>query len=340
MNDDLTDTISLSTNGDNNISKSTRSKQKFVVNKNSTSTLSTSNKNLTINNSNANTSLINNESKQKYKIPFFKDFSVKFTKRENIDKKILRKFRKFLKDKTKKNMINWEMLGLNNVQKKFWICFIGDNLLPPMKYVNKESNENVDFKSFNTNYMVWLLSHKGSVELYDLYLNEQYMEVLNIFIIKFALKDTEELNQLQVDIKNLAHIFHTAIDNEENALNKNENYLQNYTENYEEDISCNSNTVNNTPSHTNTKISFNLPQENFNPMITMNAMNMNMNNNMNNNYNNNGDIFSLDMFNMINNKNPLANAKENLENSFDKSEDLGKMFNTSFDYENDYMFHE
>jgi len=36
------------------------------------------------------------------KVPMLKDYNIKFTKRENIDKKVLRKFRKFLKEKTKK----------------------------------------------------------------------------------------------------------------------------------------------------------------------------------------------------------------------------------------------
>jgi len=34
--------------------------------------------------------------------PSLKEFNAKFTKRENIDKKILRKFRKYIKEKNKK----------------------------------------------------------------------------------------------------------------------------------------------------------------------------------------------------------------------------------------------
>jgi len=65
--------------------------------------------------------------KIKYKIPFLKEFNIKFTKRENIDKKVLRKFRKFIKDKIKKGHINLSNFGLNNTQKEFWNFFIDDN---------------------------------------------------------------------------------------------------------------------------------------------------------------------------------------------------------------------
>jgi len=44
------------------------------------------------------------DQKNKYKVPTLKDYNIKFTKRENIDKKILRKFRKYLKEKTKKKI--------------------------------------------------------------------------------------------------------------------------------------------------------------------------------------------------------------------------------------------
>jgi len=44
------------------------------------------------------------DQKNKYKVPTLKDYNIKFTKRENIDKKILRKFRKYLKEKTKKKL--------------------------------------------------------------------------------------------------------------------------------------------------------------------------------------------------------------------------------------------
>jgi len=135
-----------------------------------------------------------------------KEFNLKFTKRENIDKKVLRKFRKFLKEKMKKNSINWYGMGLDENNKDFWMHFIADNLMPPMTF--KEMNDNVEFKSFNTNYMVWLLAHKGSVDLYNYYIQEQHDDLMKTFITKYNLKNQEELHQLNIYLNNIAMIFY------------------------------------------------------------------------------------------------------------------------------------
>ena len=57
-----------------------------------------------------------------------KEFQFKFTKRENIDKKILRKFRKFLKEQYKKNQINVINILSNN---KFWSDFVSLTYVHP-----------------------------------------------------------------------------------------------------------------------------------------------------------------------------------------------------------------
>jgi len=148
--------------------------------------------------------MINKEENKKSK-PCLKEFNAKFTKRENIDKKILRKFRKYIKEKNKKNLIDWNLIGLTPIQIGFWLNFIGDNMLPPMKY--KENNEEFQFKSFNTKYLLWLLSHKGFTALYKVYLDEKYDELISMFVAKYTLKKNEELNQLIFYIKNLPDIF-------------------------------------------------------------------------------------------------------------------------------------
>jgi len=67
---------------------------------------------------------------------FLKEFTQKFIKRETIDKKILRAFRKYLKKESSKILKTLE-------SKKFWIIFIKENILPPMKLVNSELKINV-----------------------------------------------------------------------------------------------------------------------------------------------------------------------------------------------------
>jgi len=238
--------------------------------------------------------------KVKVKIPYFKDFNIKFTKRENIDKKILRTFRKFLKEKLKKNGVNWYALGLNTAQKEFWINFIGENLMPPMKY--KDVTECIEFKSFSTNYIVWLLSHKGSVELYSYFINEKHEDVAGTFISKYNLKSSEEVQQLNSYIKSFAYIFNSA---KENYDDKEESKVENEEEHRDFTHFVESN------AHFENKTQNPKTKE---PQIC---------NKINN------DIFSQDIYE--------SNNKFEWNVKFD---DYNKMFNNSFDYDKDYMFNE
>jgi hypothetical protein len=131
------------------------------------------------------------------KQPAMKDLIIKFTKRENVDKKILRKFRKFLKDLSKKNKLP--------VTNDFWTIFVHENLLPPVQYNNSDLGEEINFKSFNTTYMLWLFSHDSGIELYDLFLDQKMIQVYEMFtdIVKTQQDDAELKNY----IKYFAHIY-------------------------------------------------------------------------------------------------------------------------------------
>jgi hypothetical protein len=137
------------------------------------------------------------EPKVSQKISIAKDFVIKFTKRENVDKKVLRKFRKYLKLYKKKNK-NFEL-------STFWDSFINDNLMPPMTYTNDTYNDNVTFKSFNTTYMLWLFSHKGGVDLYELFLQENKDEIISSFEPMF--KDPEDKPALESYLLHFAYIY-------------------------------------------------------------------------------------------------------------------------------------
>ena len=125
----------------------------------------------------------NNNTSKKFKM---KEFQFHFTKRENIDKYVLRKFRKYLKEAYK--------LGIDNqiisilTKEKFWYDFIAINLLPPFIY----PYEYIEFKSFNTTYMVWLFSHLNSIELYDIFIKINMQELLNYFIQKYKLSQIDD----------------------------------------------------------------------------------------------------------------------------------------------------
>ena len=174
---------------------------------------------------------VKSKEKIKKKIPFLKEFNPKFTKRENIDKKVLRKFKKYLKDyyKTKKN--DFEKLE----NKDFWIIFLNGNLFPPMKFFQKDFNRTVEFKSFNTQYMAWVFSHKPSTILYNLFLKNKGEELYQSIIKKFKIlsdsrENIETLSQLKNYVFNIADIF-TSLNNSSNinsnVVNDNTSVLNN-----------------------------------------------------------------------------------------------------------------
>lgn len=292
-NNDSKNNIEIDKDVSQNCEKKSR-QQKFVIKKN-------------------NTNIINGfeckKDKNKFKIREFKE--LKFAKRENIDKKILRKFKKYLKNRFRKNNIDWQSLGiLEQGSKNFWVSFIGSNLLPPMKYSDLKSGDVVEFKSFNTNFMVWLLCHKGSVELYDMYLYDNYQNLLNSFVNELKIKGHEEY-QLSVYIKNFARIFSSAYSDKE-IFDEKWDMPNNLSEVRTENISPPNN--NNIPNHNNVNNSTNYINtiENIN-----NINNLNNNNNLNLSYQTDNNIFS-NYNNTINNtaNNNHCNELNNNTNTF------------------------
>jgi len=126
--------------------------------------------------------------KLKKNIPFLKDFNPKFLKKENIDKKILRKFRNYVKSQYKnQNEI------FSYYDKTFWLDFTKKNLLPPMEYTDAY-NKIIEFKSFNAGYMLWLFSKVGCADLYRNFTLAHGEEVLNAFTNDYNLTNDNEIN--------------------------------------------------------------------------------------------------------------------------------------------------
>ena len=142
----------------------------------------------------------NSRQSQSIKKTKLKEFQFKFTKRENVDKKVLRKFRKFLKEKYKKNQANICSIISNN---KFWLDFISLNLLPPFSYIAEEK----EFKSFNTGYMCWIFEHANSVELYNIFIKANYQNLISHFESKYKLTNDEQFPQLKTYLNTLAIVF-------------------------------------------------------------------------------------------------------------------------------------
>lgn len=107
------------------------------------------------------------------KNPFIKHFHPKFLKKENIDKKILRRFRAYIKETNQKSP-NY----LKQYEETFWNDFSKLNLLPPMRYTSKR-NKIIEFKSFNTKYYLWLFAKNGAVELFNTFVKEKGNDFIN-----------------------------------------------------------------------------------------------------------------------------------------------------------------
>ena len=136
--------------------------------------------------------------------PFLKTFNPKFLKKENIDKKIFRKFRKFVKILFKDN----KSTIIFNKNYNFWKKFYSKNLLPPMEIILND--ELVEHKSFNTQYLLWLFKQEGTVELFKLFIKEESEKVIYNFITEYDLYQSKEPNiieKLREYIKNIPEIY-------------------------------------------------------------------------------------------------------------------------------------
>ena len=133
------------------------------------------------------------KSKERFKnsIPFLKEFNPKFLKKENIDKKIFRKFRNFVKNEYV-NSSNVETSFLFLHKEPFWKDFCTKNLLPPMKYYLPERNKLLEFKSFNTKYFIWLFSQSGTSTIFNSFVQSKGTSIVSNLIIKYNLEATEQ----------------------------------------------------------------------------------------------------------------------------------------------------
>lgn len=150
------------------------------------------------------TSSNNINPKEKVKIPYLKKFNPKSIKREEINKKVIRKFKKFIKDKIKKNL--YKETSANYF---FWKDFSTKTLLPPMFY--SQNNCTYEFKSFNSNYIVWLFSQNESKDLYKAFLEENKEDLYEYIKQMIKVSITEdiviELTNIFDYIQNFSSIY-------------------------------------------------------------------------------------------------------------------------------------
>jgi hypothetical protein len=145
----------------------------------------------------------------KQKLPHSKRFNPKFTKRENLDKKIVRKFRKFLKESYWKQPQTFDICS----NKEFWLKFVNEDVFPPSSF--SYLGQNYHFKSFNTSYICWLFSQKNAECYFNIFIKEKGEVIYKSIVEKYwrklnELSDNEKIEvekHLQFYINRFADIF-------------------------------------------------------------------------------------------------------------------------------------
>ena len=167
--------------------------------------------------------------------PFLKTFNPKFLKKENIDKKIFRRFRKFVKSLYKKNK-NLPVFIKNPL---FWRKFYVKNLLPPVKIVLNHNGNLIEHKSFNTQYLIWLFNQEGTTELFEMFAKNELEFVINNFIEEYDLSESKEpgiIEKIKQYIKYIPEIYGEQNQSKEVILEENmQNFEINYPNNKDEE---------------------------------------------------------------------------------------------------------
>ena len=108
----------------------------------------------------------------------------------NFTKKIVRKFKRYLKTR------------LDSIRYEFWILFVKENYLPPFKL-----DENNEFKSFSQLYLKWLFSHEGGIELYNDYIMQIGDREIKCMLDSYLIKDELQREKMEKYFREFALIF-------------------------------------------------------------------------------------------------------------------------------------
>ncbi len=127
-------------------------------------------------------------------IPFLKEFNQKFIKREYIDKKIMRKFRKYLKKE-------WSIIEKEVDNKEFWSRFIKENILPPFKFFVPETKNTHEFKTLSIKFLKWFFAIRDSKKLYRIFINKNGESIYNSLVN--SIQKTDKKTEIEKFTKDL-----------------------------------------------------------------------------------------------------------------------------------------
>lgn len=148
-------------------------------------------------------------------LPMLSNFKPKYTKRENIDKKTIRKFRQFVVELNKHKKFKSEEQKHSN----FWILLINGDLFPPVNFFDTNLQETICFKSLNSSYLLWFFSKTEVKEMYDKFITVQGRNYIDSLIKDYKIRDEIDKNQLDNYISNLPNIFDKTLLDKNNYFN-------------------------------------------------------------------------------------------------------------------------
>ena len=236
-----------------------------------------------------------------------KEYKFRQLKRENVDKKILRKFKKFLKIKSKEKEDNEIKSFIKS--NEFWPEYIKLNLMPPFTY----DKEKISFKSFNTQYLCWFFEHKFSLELFNIFVRDNYENLLTMIKEAYTLSEnSDDYSLLKNYINTMPLIYGKESENRSTAYNSN-------AKPFDDDI----NEVNGISQTNNDGINFEEDKNNDNEVnkkydmiIEEDVINSNENEDFNNinNIDINNNMLNINSFNNMNNINNINNINNDFSN--------------------------
>lgn len=126
--------------------------------------------------------------KKNQKFMIMKEFPFKVLKRENIDKKIMRKFRRYIALTKKQELRIDEFSYMSRL-------FINNRLFPPLRF------NGTIFKSFSSSYMAWIFTQAELIQLYKEYIGKEIDNLIKYFIKQYdANCDIESLRGYLIDL--------------------------------------------------------------------------------------------------------------------------------------------
>lgn len=144
-------------------------------------------------NQNVDLNHLSNTKRSLVKLDSLKSLHFKILKRENVDKKILRFFKK---DVAKKLKYKYD-IKISTFFKNFLEGFY----FPPFIYDKKK------FQSFNTSYIIWLFSHQEIHLYWEEYINTNLTNLIDNIVNAYNIEDKYEISVLESYLTNYHLIY-------------------------------------------------------------------------------------------------------------------------------------